>query len=82
MEGLTFVAEHESNCEKSKLAAGTALDGGIGHFESVNEEESEKDDVLGDLGGGENGSDPLGKGDGWAGLLDEWAGEVAKGVGR
>ncbi len=58
---LTFVAQHERYSKQAVLATRTPLDLRRRHFEAVDEEEGEKDDILGHLGRRENIVNPFAK---------------------
>ena len=54
-----LVAQHECNREQPILAALAAIDLWVGYFEPVDEEQSQQNDVLRDLGRGEDRLHPL-----------------------
>jgi len=54
-----LVSEHQSHGKQAVLAAGFALYRRIVALEPVDEEESKKDDVFGDLGGREQRNHPF-----------------------
>lgn len=54
----TFVAKHQSHSEKAILASWSAFDVGVSHLEPVNKQQSQDDNILGNLGCRKNPMDP------------------------
>ena len=66
-----LVAEHECDGQQTILASQLPLDRRILLLEPIDEEESQKDDVLGDLRGREDSRNPFPKARGRNGLQDQ-----------
>ena len=59
LAALTLIAEHQGHGQEPVLASGPALDARVLHFESVDEEEGQEDDILHHLGHRHDAVDPL-----------------------
>ena len=69
-----FVAQHESNCEEPVFASRLALDGGVEFLQAVNEEQCQKNNVLGHQSGGENCGDPFAEASRRSCIFDQFSG--------
>jgi len=73
-----FVAQHQRHRQQAVLAARLAFDRGIGELQPVDEQQGEEDDILRDLGGGQDGGDPFLEAQGGVCVGDEGSGRLAR----
>ena len=69
-----FVAQHKGNREEPVFASRLTLDGGVEFLQAVNEEQCQKNNVLGHQSGGENCGDPFTEASRGSCIFDQFSG--------